>query len=359
MLRDNEFTYGAKSIMSKVYIIKFTGATPTKDVNAFSRRLLERIVSEENIKLEQEIPLKVHFGEKGNITFLQPENYNGIIDFLEEKKIKTLFIETSVMYGGQRHNRSLHLKTAEEHGFTRIPIMIADGEQGEDYYEVEINKKHFAKCKLGKEFSRYEQVLVLSHFKGHLLAGFGGAIKQLAMGFASKGGKLAQHLGIKPQIKNSKCKKCHLCEQRCAVHAITIGAKSFIDHKKCVGCGACVSICPQQAVSIFSMKALMRMIGTLGNPFQEKVVEYAYAAQKGKRNIYVNFAMNITAGCDCEPKKMKALINDIGILVSTDPVAIDQACFDLAKQSGKRFRGRHVLEYAEEIGLGSRKYELV
>ena len=345
--------------MSNVYITKFKGETSAKEVAEISKQLLTKIVESENIKLNEEIPLKVHFGEKGNISFLKAENYDGVVDFLEDKKIKTSFIETSVMYGGQRHNRTLHLKTAEEHGFTRIPIIIADGEQGEAFYEVEINKKHFDKCKLGQEFEKYEQIIVLAHFKGHFLAGFGGALKQLAMGYAAKGGKLAQHMGIKPQIKSGKCKKCHLCEKRCNVNAITIGEKSFIDHSKCVGCGACVSICPHKAINIFSFKAIINAISSMGNSFHEKVAEYAYAAQKGKKNIYINFIMNVTDGCDCEPRKMKSLIPDIGIAVSTDPVAIDQACHDLVKEKGKKFGGNRTLEYAQELGMGSRKYELI
>lgn len=344
--------------MSHVYFTPFAGKASPTEVSAISRQLLQTVIAEEKITLAPEIPLKVHFGEKNNISFLGPENYDGIINWLTAANIKTSFIETSVMYGGQRHSKELHLKTAQEHGFTRIPVIIADGEHGENFAEVAIDKKHFATCKLGQEFLRYDQFIVLSHFKGHMLAGFGGAIKQLAMGFAAKGGKLAQHMGVKPKLKNGKCKKCHLCETRCAVHAITIGDKSQIDYAKCVGCGACVSICPHQAITIFYLKSILRIIG-IGNPFHEKLAEYAYAAHHGRRNIYLNFIINVTPGCDCEPRKMKPLIADIGILAATDPVAIDQASCDLVKQHGKKFKGGRTLAYAEEIGLGCRQYELV
>ncbi len=344
--------------MSNVYFRKIDKSTSVQEVQAITQSLLEEIVEKEKIKLEKEIPLKVHFGEMGNTSYIKSENYEGIIKYLQDHDIETCFMETSVMYGGQRHNRELHIKTAKEHGFTQLPIVIADGERGEGFTEVEIDQKHFKTCKIGRAFLDYDQLIVVSHFKGHMLAGFGGAIKQLAMGHASKGGKMAMHMGIKPHIVNRKCKKCNFCKTRCNEHAITIGRKSYINHEKCVGCGACVSICPHKAVSIFSLTSVMHFLG-IGNNFQEKLIEYAYAAQKGKRNLYINFAMNITAGCDCEPRKMKNLVDDFGIFISTDPVAIDKVCLDLLKENGKKFRGAKQLDYAEHIGFGTTKYKLI
>ena len=334
--------------------------TKVNEVKEITKELLDIIISKEDIQLENRIPLKVHFGEKGNITYIKPENFEGVIDFLKEKNIETSFIETSTLYGGQRYKKDLHIKIAKEHGFTQIPIIIADGEQGESFAEVEINKKNFKSCKIGKAFLDYNQLIVLAHFKGHMFAGFGGAIKQLSMGHAAKGGKLAMHMGIKPKISNRKCKKCNLCETRCNENAITIekDGKSFIDHEKCVGCGACFAICPHKAISIISIKSILRVIG-IGNPFKEKLVEHAYAAAKDKKNIYINFAMNITSKCDCEPKKLKIIMDDIGIFISTDPVAIDKACYDLVEEKGKKFRGFKQFAYAEKIGLGSTKYELI
>lgn len=342
--------------MPDVYFKRFNGGSNPEIVKVFSRALLERIVTEEKIELEKEIPLKVHFGEKGNVTYIKPENYDGVIDYLEEKSIKPFFIETTVLYGGQRYKKDLHLKTAEENGFTRIPVIIADGEHGESFDEIEINKKHFKTCKIGKEFSGYGQLFILSHFKGHMLAGFGGALKQLSMGHASKGGKLAMHLGIKPRIKNRKCEQCGLCKSKCAKDAITIGEKSYIDHSLCVGCGACLAVCPRKAVTVFTARGIFK--AAFGNRFTEKIAEYAYAGQKGKRNIYLNFLMNITKGCDCEGKVMPVIMDDIGILTSTDPVAIDKASYDLVRKAGKRFRGYGTFAYAARIGLGSTDYVL-
>lgn len=352
--------------MVNVYFKKINSNTENKEIDSFdsnevkeiARELLEKAIQGEKVKLNKKVPLKVHFGEKKNISFIKPDNFDGIIDYLNRNKIESSFIETSVMYGGQRYKKDLHLKTAKEHGFTQLPIIIADGDQGENYVEVEINKNHFKTCKIGKDFLDYNQLIVISHFKGHMLAGFGGAIKQLSMGHASKGGKLAMHMGIKPKIRNRKCKKCNLCKTRCNEEAITIDKKSFINHEKCVGCGACVAICPHKAISIFSIKGILRMVG-IGNPFREKLVEYAYAGQKDKKNIYINFALNITKGCDCEPKKMIPVIGDIGVFASTDPVAIDKACYDMAQKKGKKFRGFKTFKYAEKLGLGSSEYHLI
>lgn len=344
--------------MANVYFKRFKKKPKLKEIHKITKELLTTIEDKEKVTLEKKIPLKVHFGEAGNVTYIKPKNFDGVIDYLKDKDIETFYIETSVMYGGQRYKKKLHAKTAKKHGFTQIPVVFADGDHGEAFYEVTINKNHFKKCKLGAEFEKYEQILVLAHFKGHGLAGFGGAMKQLSMGHASKGGKLAMHMGVKPKISNRKCKKCHLCEEKCAESAITIGEKrSFIDHDKCVGCGACVAICPSKAVSIFSLKGITNAVN-LGK-FQEKHIEYAYAAQKGKNNIYMNFIMNITSGCDCEGKKMKILMDDIGIAISTDPVAIDKACWDLVKENGKKFRGSKSFAYAEKIGLGTTKYKLI
>jgi uncharacterized Fe-S center protein len=345
--------------MSNVYYKKINSHTNVNEIKEMTKELLDKIISEEEIKLEKKIPLKVHFGEQGNDTYIKPKNFEGIIDFLEEKDIETSYIETSTLYGGQRYKKELQLKLAEEHGFNHVPNIIADGDHGESFAEVEINKKHFKSCKIGKAFLDYNQLIVLSHFKGHRIAGFGGAIKQLGMGHASKGGKLAMHAGIKPRIRERKCKKCNLCKTRCNQEAITIekDGKSFIDHEKCVGCGACVAICPNKAISVFSIRGILRML-RMGF-FRERLVEYAYAAAKDKNNIYINFAMNITRGCDCEPRSMKLLMDDIGLLISTDPVAIDKACYDLIKEKGKEFRGFDQFAYAEKNGLGSTNYKLI
>ena len=343
--------------MAKVYFTTIDSYTETANIQQSAKALLSKLIEEEQIQLESYVPLKVHFGEKGNKTFIGAENYEGIIEYLQEQQVQSAFMETNVLYSGSRMTRTQHTKTALEHGFTQLPIVIADGEHGDDYAEVEINKKRFKSCKIGKEIAKQKQMLVVSHFKGHRLAGFGGSIKQLAMGCAARGGKLDQHANAKPIINPIACKKCKACTRHCPVGAIQIDKRlPRIDHKLCVGCAACIAVCPHKAILFNPLKL------SFATTFYEKITEYAYAAQKDKQNIYMSFAFNLTKGCDCEGKSMTPIASDVGIFASSDPVAIDQACLDVIdKQEGKTVfkRGRHQLDYAEEIGLGTKAYQLV
>jgi len=344
---------------ANVYFIPLSPETREAELSDAGRRILAALLEQEGVSLAPEVPLKVHFGEKGNRTYLKPGTYNGIIDLLRERGVKSSFMETSVLYGGERFRREKHLKLAEEHGFTQLPVIIADGANGEEARQISIQQKHFRTASIAAALADAPQVLVVSHFKGHMLAGFGGAIKQLSMGFAAKGGKMAMHMSVKPWIRRWRCKGCGLCVRRCQNGALRMeGGKARIDSARCVGCGACFSICPHHGVSIFSVAGLWNALMS-GCPFREKLVEYAYASAHGKPHIYLTFAVNITRGCDCEPLPMKRTIPDIGVYASLDPVAIDTACFDAAQKRGKRFRGREQLEYAEKIGLGTRNYKLI
>ncbi len=165
--------------LSKVYFIKNTGS----DYNLLGKdalELLKEIVSQTGYQFEKEMPIKVHFGEKGNHTFIPAKCYDEIINYLKEKGVSPSYIETNVLYRGSRTTSEKHLQTAISHGFTQIPIIIADGEIGTDYDEIEINKEYLNTCKIGKGYGKYKQFIVTSHFKGHIVAGFGGSLKQLA-----------------------------------------------------------------------------------------------------------------------------------------------------------------------------------
>jgi len=255
---------------------------PTEKLNkiqlsASAVRLLKYYLERENVKLCKDLGLKVHFGERGNVTFLDRSYYQDIIDYLIRNEINPFYIETNVLYQGERTNRNSHQKLAREHGFDDLPIIIADGEIGEDSYSVDIDQKHFQKCLLGKAYEKHQQILVISHFKGHMLSGFGGAVKQLAMGFASRGGKLAQHAGAKPLFIKDRCIKCGKCIKYCPVQALTLKDELQLDLDLCVGCAACIAVCPEQALNIDWQ-------GVAIADFREMLMEYALAADKNKRN---------------------------------------------------------------------------
>jgi hypothetical protein len=337
--------------MNKVYF------TPTHSgdysyLSQVAKNLMIRLITENNYKFEQNVPIKVHFGEKGNITFVPAIAYNGIIDYLEEQNIQSSYIETNVLYSGPRMYKDSHIDLAKQHGFTRLPIIIADGQIGENFVEIAIDKTFFKKCKIGAEFQNYSQIIVCSHFKGHMLSGFGGAIKQLAMGFAARGGKLDQHSKMCPTVRLASCNSCGKCIEKCGVHAISMMGKAYIDKDVCNGCAGCLAICPK--------KAITHDWGA--DNFLEKLAEYALAACKDKNFIYINFITNITKDCDCIGEVMQSVAENVGVMVSLDPVAIDNASLNaLQKNSQSKIfeMGRRTMEYAENIGVGNRSYELV
>ncbi|MFZ5354721.1 MAG: DUF362 domain-containing protein, partial [Bacillota bacterium] len=271
-----------------------------------------------------------------------------------------------------------HLETAIYNGFAyavvNAPIIIADGIFSKNSVDVEINKKHFKKVKIAKEIESTSKMIVISHFKGHEMAGFGGAIKNLAMGCTPAAGKQQQHSSVKPQASDS-CVGCENCMSYCPAEAITISAKKATIGEGCIGCGECISICP--------VRAIMPQWKTDIPVFLERMTEYAYGAVKNKQNNvgYINVLMNITPLCDCYGFSGAYIVPDIGILASRDPIAIDAASYDLVNaqagnhssslkcnhEHGKdKFRGLYdnvdatiQLSYGEEIGMGRREYELI
>jgi len=242
--------------------------------------------------------------------------------------------------------------------------------------EVEIGLKHFNSVKIGSDIAAADSMIVMSHFKGHIVAGFGGAIKNLAMGCAPAVGKKEQHFRTSPHVVGEKCVACGKCVEVCPVGASAlVGEVSMIEPNICISCGQCMEACPSGAIDINWEHDIPELL--------ECVTEYAYGAVKGKKNRvgYINFLLKITPDCDCVPWSDAPIVPDIGILASTDPVALDQASYDLVnKQKGligsslhfnheagaDKFRGAwpmvdgtHQLRYGEEIGLGSREYKLV
>ncbi len=325
--------------------------------------------------------LKIHFGEKGNLAFLNPLWVKAIIEEVKSKKIFPFLTDSNTLYAGSRKNSLLHLKTAIENGFAysvmaNTPIIIADGLRGENEVEVDIGSDIFKKFHIAGEIANADSLLVVSHFKGHELAGFGGAIKNLAMGCASRRGKLAQHSTVSPKIKRKDCKACLKCLKKCPADAIEIvDNKAKINKERCIGCAECIVVCPEGAIRIQWDKNIP--------DFLKGLVEYAKASLFNKKDkvFFVNFISNVSPLCDCLSFNDTPIVRDIGILASKNPVAIDKASIDLVNKESvlkdsvlfkdgedikDKFKTLHPkvdwqihFDYAKEINFFSSEYELV
>lgn len=320
--------------------------------NDISSKGLQTVLEPFLAQLEGNVGVKVHFGDEGNKYFVKPLIYKDIV-----QKLKGTFIETNVLYKGRRRVTETHIALAKEHGFDYAPIDILDsnGETALPY-----KGKHFNEVYIGSHLSKYNSLLVLSHFKGHGNAGFGGAIKNVGMGLAAIPGKMAMHADSNPLTNASRCIKCGKCTTECPVDAITLNPL-VIDQTKCIACGKCVGVCPTGALRIPWGK-------TGENGFLERLADYAKAITKDRRIIYVNFLTDISPDCDCMSSARKPFVKDIGILVSDDILAIDTASLDLVdKEYGKHdtflhvvdVSGRYIIDYGTKIGLGNKAYKLI
>lgn len=327
------------------------------------------------------VAVKLHFGEKGNTAFIRPNFVRVVVDRVRSLAALPFLTDSNTLYVGSRGDSVSHLTTAIENGFAypvvNAPLIIADGLRGGSFRAVTINQEILKVAYVAKEIAEADALIGLAHFKGHELSGFGGAIKNLGMGCASRRGKLVQHSDVSPKVQRRKCVACGHCVERCSQHAISLHeGKSRIDTKKCIGCGECILICSNQAIDV-QWNADMAA-------FQKKMVEYAYAVVKEKkgRAAFLNFLTDISPACDCTGHSDAPIVPNIGILASTDPVAIDQASVDMVnRQAGlantqlpasghapgedkfgsiyPRVQWKVQLEHAEKVGMGRRDYDLV
>jgi hypothetical protein len=319
----------------------------------FSKQIQKIIDKLAFSKLGNKVAIKVHFGERGCKTYINPEIVRKVYNKVKSLGKQPSLVECNVLYRGSRTEKTEHIKTAKEHGFTDMEIDILDGTLGEEFVEIK-------GCKIGKSIEKYDSLIVLSHFKGHGMAGFGGAIKNIGMGLGSRGGKLDMHSKIKPSVCDSLCIGCGKCKEGCDFNAIDIiNGKAHIDRKKCVGCAMCIGVCPQKAVKI-------PWHGGSSERLQEKTAQYAEAVLslfKGKA-LFVNVLENITKECDCMGRKQKPVIDDIGILAGNDVVAVEKASLDLADKSGfekvnSEIDKQHQISSAIDAGLGVGDYEVI
>ncbi|MCD6193296.1 MAG: hypothetical protein B5M54_07325 [Candidatus Aminicenantes bacterium 4484_214] len=312
------------------------------------------------------VALKIHFGEKNNYGFITPSWLKTLIKFLATRTKRLFWTDTNTLYTGLRSNAAEHLQLAAQHGFsqenTGIPVIIADGLVGRDKYEIEVHLPHIQKAKIASLLATIDYLFCLSHFTGHILTGFGGAIKNLGMGCAARVGKLEQHSDVHPWVKTKSCRYCLLCRAFCPTAAIIPEEGHVrIDDEKCIGCGECLAVCPVGAIKLRWSES--------SELIQKKMAEYAWAVHQGLplQAVYLNYLVKITKDCDCMSKERHFIVDDIGILSSQDPVAIDQASVDLVNQQAGEDLLRKLtginweiqLEHAQQIGLGSREYELI
>lgn len=289
----------------------------------FTREILpEAVVKAYNalgVELPGKVAVKVHSGEKGNQYFMRPEFWKPMVD-----KVGGTIVECNTAYGdkfnnGVRDNTASHLKLIEYHGWNRyfnVDIMDAEGPDAElDIPNGKILKKNY----VGRNILNYDSMLVLAHFKGHPMGGYGGALKQLSIGCASRAGKSLIHSGGRSA-----------------------------DHMEAWDVHASNVVFPEAMAD---------------------AAESVYKHFEG-RIAFINVMKNLSVDCDCCSDAEAPCMKDIGILASTDPVAIDQACIDLVMNSDDPGRehfmervnsrnGIHTIEAAAELGFGSREYELI
>jgi len=325
------------------------------------------------------VAVKLHFGEQGNTGFVSPVYLREVVRRIRDAGGKPFLTDANTLYRGERANAVEHLACAIHNGFSfatvDAPLIIADGLDGRDAVEVPVNGKHFESVRIGSAAMHADAMVVVTHVKGHEATGFGGALKNVGMGLGCRSAKQRMHSDFKPEVTPETCTACARCVRWCPVKAITIGPDRYavVDYDVCYGCGECVAACPYGAIAT--------QWKTDATSIQEKIVEHVAGALDGKdgKVVYLSFVTAVTPDCDCFSFSDAPIVPDIGVLASTDIVAIEQAAFDLVTQAqgltGSRGEGlsagadkfiaitgvdgTHAITYAEEMGLGTTSYELV
>ncbi|MBP5537363.1 MAG: DUF362 domain-containing protein [Bacteroidales bacterium] len=332
------------------------------------------------------VAIKMHFGELGNVSFLRPNFAKAVVDVVKEFGGKPFLTDCNTMYPGYRKNALEHLYCAWENGFnplsTGCPIIIADGLKGTDDIEVPVQGGEYVKtAKIGRAIMDADVFISLTHFKGHEITGFGGAIKNIGMGCGSRAGKTEQHSSSKPVIEAELCRGCRRCQKECANGGLEFDAqarKMTINYDNCVGCGRCLGACNFDAIQ-FSQENAPQLLN-------RRMAEYAKAVVNGRPQFHISLIVDVSPNCDCHSENDAPILPDIGMFASFDPLALDQACVDACMasapmpnsqlsdnihskgfvdhhdhftNSGPETEWRSCLEHSEKIGLGSRSYELV
>lgn len=327
------------------------------------------------------VAIKLHFGEPGNLAFLRPNWARTVADFVKERGGKPFLTDCNTLYVGGRKNALDHMDSAMLNGFnpmtTGCQIIIGDGLKGSDEVEVPVVGGEYVKnAKIGRAVMDADVFISLTHFKGHEEAGFGGCLKNIGMGCGSRAGKMEQHNAGKPHVAQKHCIGCGQCRKICAHGAPIIeNGKAHIDHDKCVGCGRCIAVCPKDAVRIDWDETTTNL--------NCKIAEYTKAVVDGRPCFHISLVIDVSPNCDCHAENDMAIVPNVGMFASFDPVALDMACVD-AVNAQTPLRGsaaddahakahvhdhfqrlhpdtnwRSCLEHGEKIGIGTREYELI
>ena len=368
---------------AKVYFTDFRTALDVSQgvkLQKLCRRAgIDRISFEEKF-----VAIKLHFGELGDFAFLWPNYVKAVADLIRELGGKPFLTDCNTLYPGSRKNAVDHLYNAEVNGFNSVTTgcynIIADGLKGTDDIAVPVPGGEYCKeAYIGRALYDADIIVSLSHFKGHEMTGFGGAIKNIGMGGGSRAGKMQQHSDGKPSVNPEQCRSCRKCARECGSDAISYeSGKAYIDQEICKGCGRCIGACAFDAIS--------PNFDTAADMLGRKMAEYTAAICNGKPCFHISLIMDVSPNCDCHGENDAPILPDIGMLASFDPVALDQACVDLCqaaeplpnsqladnlgkpdwhhhhdhfKDSNPNVSWRETLAHGEKIGLGTREYELI
>lgn len=321
------------------------------------------------------VAIKLHFGERGNLAYLRSNYVKVVADQITSQGGLPFATDCSTLYVGFRKNGIDHLETAALNGFNSIscgcPVITGDGLKGTDDVELPVpNGIKVRTAKIGRTICDADYMVTLTHFKGHMMTSFGGAIKNISMGCASRRGKMEMHVEEKPTVSDG-CRGCRTCLKSCAEGAISmVGKKAVIDQDKCVGCGRCICDCRFDAISTVLSNGLAGVV--------DKMVEYTAAVCDAIPCFHISIVTDVSPGCDCDSRNDVPIIPNLGMFASFDPIALDKACLDacvaatpiapddMCVAEGNIFErvnpgtdSSEEFRHAERIGFGSPEYELV
>lgn len=325
--------------------------------------------------------IKMHFGEPGNLAFLRPNYAKAVADVVKELGGKPFLTDCNTLYVGGRKNALDHLDSANLNGFNPITtgcqVLIADGLKGTDESLIPVEGGQYIKeAKIGRAVMDADVFISLTHFKGHEATGFGGTLKNIGMGCGSRAGKMEMHSAGKPHVDQDLCIGCKQCAKICAHDAPQFeNKKAYIDHDKCVGCGRCIGVCPKDAVLSASDES--------NDILNCKIAEYTKAVIDGRPNFHISLVIDVSPYCDCHAENDAAIVPNIGMFASFDPVALDLACANAVNAQpeipnsrlGDKKKEEHhhdhfhtifpetnwesSVEHGVKIGIGQKEYELV